>query len=308
MSVVSPLVVLLLTLAPTAPESMQSEPLPDCTPSLSRIELHPESPQQLGPVCVGARVATTFIFDTPLKPDSVVLQRQERFGSVLLGERGVTLIALHDLEPGEQFRLRVEFADEQAPKSVEFRLVVHPAHAVRQVEVYRQARPLEDLLAEARDSVQRLTQEVARLDAEVKRLKAVTGAPGDLGDLLLSKFLVPGRGLAERQVITQIAPGGKGTLRLERAWTLRAGTQAALWLELLNSGTQAWEAAGGILVGPEGEVEVKVQQAEAISPGAQQPVIVVPLTPGVKADTRYELKLWDASGKRAVALGQISFP
>jgi uncharacterized protein (TIGR02268 family) len=308
MPVVSPLFSLLLVLTTTAPAPTESAPVPECGPLLSRIDLHPESSWKVGPVCIGARVATTFLFDTPLKPHSVVLQQRERFGALLLGERGVTLVSLQDLEPGERFQLVVEFADEQAPRRVEFLLVVHPARATRQVEVYRHARPCEELLVEAQARVQQLTQEVARLDAELKRVRAMTGAPGNLGDLLTSNFLAPGQGLAEQAIDTQLTLESKSTLKLEGARSFRAGPQAALWLALLNSGTQDWEAAGGILVGPEGEVEVKVQQAEAIAPGARQPVIVVPLAPGVKTDTRYELKLWDASGKRVVALGQISFP
>jgi uncharacterized protein (TIGR02268 family) len=302
------MVSLLITLFTAVTEPAETPPLPDCGPLILRAELRPESFWRGGPVCVSAAVATTFLFDTPLKLDRVVILGKERFGEVLLGERGVTLVPVSGVEPGERFRLTVEFVDERAPSKMEINLVVHPVRATRQVQVYRHARPLEELLAEAQARVQSLEQEVTRLEAEVTRLKAVTGAPSELGDLLTSRFFRPEHGLAAQEISSQITLGERSPLLVEKAWSLHAGAQTAIWLKLFNPGAQAWVGTGGILVGPDGEVEVKLWQAEAIAPGFEQPVVIVPLAPGVRAGIGYELKLWDASGKRVVALGQISFP
>lgn len=308
MSTVPPMASLLIALLTAATEPLEPSPLPDCGPLLSRIELRPESSPGVGPVCVSAGVATTFLFDTPLKPGRLLLQGQERFGEPLLGERGVTLVPRSELEEGERFRLTVEFADGMSPSKIEIILVAHPARAVRQVHVYRHSRPLEELLAEAQARVQSLEREVVRLNQEVTRLKTVTGAPSDLGDLLTSRFFIPDQGLAAQEITSQITLVGKSSLLLEKAWSLHAGMQFAVWLKLFNSAAQGWEAAGGLLVGPEGEIAVKVWQAETIAPGAQQPVVVVPLAASVRAGVRYELRLWNASGKRSIALGELSFP
>src|SRR5262245_10910594 len=126
------------TLLSQAPPAVQPPLLPKCDEVQTRFELAAEPNLQVREVCISRGLATTFVFfGGELQPEGVGLEGAGRFTMVEVGKRSVSLLPSDKLEPGERLKLTVRFAGAEAPITATFLLVVHPARATRQVEVFR---------------------------------------------------------------------------------------------------------------------------------------------------------------------------
>ena len=242
-----------------------------------RIELRADAPAEGRVVRISPGRSTTLFFDTMLLRGWVELEGREFFRLVSVGEDGrvLTLLPSGEIEPGRQLRLRVRFADGAVPTSAEFLLVVHPAWAEQQVEVYRQPRSAESYRQEAWEA----RAAVERCEAELVRMRGAQELPDGLTGMLeaglmdgggvTSQLIWPGRGFTR--------PPGE-VLEVGPARAYRARGRVALEFRVRNPGTEPWRAAGAEWVG-EGGARLRVLRVrhlpEPYSPGqAWQRVVV----------------------------------
>ena len=295
-----PTALLPLVLLATLPAAAE---LPECTEATLRVELHAEPPVRLPVVCLSAGQETSFRLDTPLRPQGVELTgaRTLEWGA---SSTGLALFAPADLVAGERFTLRLLFAGPDAPESVTFELVAHPARVTRQVQVFRHPRTLADYQRESREA----RAEAQQCRADKARLEVVCRAhEGLLGQLTANAI-----GLRDFRAgpIDAVLLGKRNARPHAGTVGYRVGTEVLLVVRLENPGLEPWTVAGAALLGPSGnELPLRpLQQAAPIAPGEEGEVRVGAVLPDKSALGPYTLKLWDAAGKRTVTLGNIVFP
>jgi len=272
-----------------------------------RIELTGDAAGQVHEVGVGQGLTTAIIFHgATIDRGGVMLEGHERV-RLSVAEDTLLLIPSERSEPGERLRLDVPFQGTAAPASITFVLVVHPAEAERQVEVFRQPRTAESLRAEVREKdaqLQQCREQVASMRSEAKQ-------PGGLRGLLASG-VVDNSGLAAKQVNATTVPSPSNALALMSAWTYRSASRVAVEVELAHSaGAAPWTVEGAALTNEAGQSlrVLPVWQSESITPDSRPLRIVVEAeASGKEARGPFTLKLWEAGGKRAVTLGNITFP
>ncbi len=296
----------LLALALLAPSPQATEPpLPDaCETASPRIDLTAEPPATSPVVCISPDVPLTLRFDTPLQPESVRLEKRERFGDVAPGQQSLMLVPPEKLEAGERFTLEVCFADGAAPQCVTFHLRAHPALGLSQVKVFRKPRTVESF----REGEKAAQAEAQQCQEEVRQLRAQHGAPEGLRGVLASELLGK-KGLRSMDLMESVTEAKGNVLRLREARSYRTEGRVAVDLWLDNSGTLPWVAAGAVLRGPKGEV-LKPLPLWQQKPGAEGWRRVVVEVPASETEARgtYTLTLWDADQKRTVTLGHVTFP
>jgi uncharacterized protein (TIGR02268 family) len=316
-SVLSPSALLALPLV----ASVIAQPLlPEAGACASRIELTADSGGEALEVCISLELPTTFRFDSALAPGTLELRGRKPFEDVASGTRSFTLHPPADIQSGERFKVVVGFADGAAPATATFILVGHPALGMRQVEVFRDKRTVEDMRREN----QREREKSQQLAQELERRRAESG-PGGLAGLIASGLMAVeegAQGVVARPLSRVVTKGAGNALVLGTVISLRStlptidgresGARVAVAMELKNPGAEPWTARGAVLVGRGREVRpVRVLwQPSPIEPGAGAPVFVVvetELTAREAQDT-FTLKLWDETGARLVTLGQVTFP
>ncbi|HSP80685.1 MAG TPA: DUF2381 family protein, partial [Myxococcaceae bacterium] len=176
MSVPFPASLLALVLLTGSPTAAQPH-LPDCAAFPSSIELPAEPTGHVHEVCISQGQPTTFHFDSTLAPGMVELQSRERFVDVSTGTRSFTVLPPADLQAGERLRATVGFADGAAPTGATFILVGHPALGMRQVDVFRHKRTVEDYQRETQEERKR-SQQSARELALLRRENGPGGLTG----------------------------------------------------------------------------------------------------------------------------------
>jgi uncharacterized protein (TIGR02268 family) len=269
-------------------------------PILLEAEPCAPSPQ----VRIGEGVATVLLFDSSL--EGVEVPSVPHFQRVVVAQGVLMLLPGESLEGFEGGPLKVRFADDAAPASAALQLVVvPPARAERQVEVFRRARPaasFERELREVRAENERLQEENARLRAARTRPEGLLG--------LWAEGWMNKTGVLARSITLAARQPAKNSLTIAAVYSFRANGGLMVAVELKNPGTLPWQVEGAALVGQGGDalrVE-QVWQAAPMGPGRREHVLVsleaVPeLPPGP-----FTLTLWAPGSQRAVTVRDITFP
>ncbi len=301
---------LALALLAGPPDVAALPPLPDCHAVQELIELPPEPGPQVHALCISPGIVTTWIFEAALAPGAVKLEMAER--DVLLEQAGrvVTLLPAENLRPGRRLNMTVRFDDGAAPARATFGLVVHPARAHRQVEVFRHRRTVESY----QQALRTKEAEARQCHEDNAKLRTTHGRLDGLRGLFSAKLM--GRGGVEASNITfsaTVRPGGELAAWLVDSYRSEARVAVAAKLRLTaRAGVQPWEAEGAALVGPGGrELPVLgVWQMEPISTGTPDgaTVVVEAAAQAHEAQGAFTLKLWDSGGTRTVTIDGVTFP
>jgi uncharacterized protein (TIGR02268 family) len=307
MSASSPFALLMLIVLAGTASAAESPRLPDCNATQERIDLPAEPDGKVYEVCISPGLATSWRFDSPLRPKSVVLNADGQDVLMAQGERIITLLPSEKLIPGERLKLMVLFADDEAPASVAFILVVHPARAARQIEVFRQKRTLasyQQAEKEKEAQVQQCRKENARLRAECGGPRGLTG--------LLASGLMDEDGVAPRNLTGSVTRHPASAFAVAKVFSYRSKGMVAVVLVLeVPKGAVLWEAVGAELLGPGGRTlrVLSPWQAEPIKFAAEDRRVIIEAE-ATEAETRgtFTLKVWDASGTRSIILRGVTFP
>ncbi|MDY7229837.1 DUF2381 family protein [Hyalangium rubrum] len=303
-------VALTFALLAGVPDAASLLPLPDCQAVQERIELPTEPERRVHTLCISPGIVTTWIFDAPLPPGAVRLEVEERDVLLVQAGRVVTLLPSEHLLPGRRLNMTVRFDDDAAPGGTTFMLVVHPARALRQVEVFRHKRTVESY----QQVLKAKEEEAKQCHEENERLRAVQGSPVGLKGLR-SAGLMDEKGVAVRSITSGVIERPGSALKPLRATSYRANERVAVEVQLaltIPVGGKDWEAVGAALVGIGGrELPVlEVWQQAPITPGEKGEHYVM-----VEADAKpdeakgtFTLKLWDAGGTRTAILEGVTFP
>ncbi|WP_257458454.1 DUF2381 family protein [Archangium lipolyticum] len=297
-----------LALLAAPADAAERAPLPTCETGTRYIELTADAPSMIPEVCIRPELSVNLFFDTKLA--RVEVEERERFRRVDLAAASLTLVASEALHDGERVPVTVYFQDDAVPTSATFVLVVHPAHAERQVEVSRNERTMASLRQgeqQARAEARLCREEKARLQAECSDQLGLTslivngwlGKTGVVARLLKEVTSRPGGSLVAQNVISYRAVGPKGRGRV------------AVEMELRNQGTVAWTPSGAALVGSNREAltELTVWPLEPVPPGRSLNIVVELDTAHREARGTYTLKLWAGeAGTEGVSLDGVTFP
>ncbi|HEX8437319.1 DUF2381 family protein [Archangium sp.] len=268
------------------------------------IELTADRTLEVFEVQLSPGQPTTFDFDSDVQADGLTLENRERF-KVAPGKRLITLVPSEMMRGEKPSTLTVCFADDAAPSCARFRLVIHPAVAERQVEIFRHKRPVNSVQAE----LKKTREEIVRLHAEIERLRAERDRPDGLTGLFASG-MVDGKGIPSQSITKRITERESNTLIPVRVTTLRAPGRVAIGLSLENpEGAKPWTPQGAKLVGSKGEVlDATFWPAEPIPSGEQHRVWIEVMVPDVQTQGPFILKIWELDGQRTFVIGNVTFP
>jgi uncharacterized protein (TIGR02268 family) len=255
-------------------------------------------------VRVSPGVATVLLFDLP--PVRVELAERSRFRAVGLDGSVVTLVPAESLHEVEQVRLTAHFADGAAPTSATFMLRAVPsALAERQVEVHRRPRTLESY----QEELTQLRGELQQCGQEAERLRTAPAPVDGIIGLLMTGHM-NAEGVAVRELLRELVGHPRNTLATKRALTYRAAKRVAVALELANPRAQPWQAESASLKDKAGSPlrMVRVWQRPTVVPGEPNRVVVEAEADPTEARGPFTLSLWEAGGKRAIILGNVTFP
>ncbi|RYZ16835.1 MAG: DUF2381 family protein [Myxococcaceae bacterium] len=270
---------------------------------VGRIDVSAEQEGRPHELNISPGLATLVLSDSPVARWE--LTGRENFRRIMEGTDTLALLPRNDVKEGTRLKLTLIFADGAAPGRTELVLVVHPALAQRQVELYRHPRSL----ASYQQEVRQLRAEVGRTQAEVERLRATQARPDGLTGLLASGVMV-NEGVAFRDLTDAVQWTQTETLSVRRVTTFRVATRAAVNARLLNRLDMPWRPMGAALVDRTGRTvsALGIWSQEPIAPDTEGQVIVELELPSSKALGPYTLKLWAEDGTHAVTVRNISFP
>jgi uncharacterized protein (TIGR02268 family) len=273
-----------------------------------RIELRDAS-EPLPEVHIGPGLTTTVLFDSPIRPDELVLEGRERFQRLGLSEDHLVLIPSSTLRQGERLRLEVRFSDGASPERVALSLVVDAARVERQVELSRRPRTAESYRQEGED----LKTELARLQREVEQ-RPVPGAEAVGGDdswaTMLAKWeRIEVVKLPYLRVATAAAVSGNDV------WRFRLADH---WLALrvkLHATPGAWMPTGASLRDEQGRSVNVLHPWTQVIVANKVPQHTVPQSVVVALEDaaalqpgRYTLKLWNESTGQSVTFEGLQVP
>jgi uncharacterized protein (TIGR02268 family) len=293
----------LLMMVLVAGDSAAAQTCPPIGEAESRcIELTADGTGEVSEVQLSPGLATTFLFDSDVRADSVLPENREHFEVMDLGKRTLTLVPSERMRGKNPSTVTVCFASNEAPACATFRLLLHPSIGERQVRIFRHPRPVESIQAELKKSY----AENARLQAELEQVHAERGGPGGLTGLFVSG-MVDTRGIhCSKARVVQRPGNALSTLRII---TCRARGRMAVLVELQNDDAAPWMPQGAKLTSPKGE-ELKgtVWPPEPVRPGKPRTVFIEVQAEDAQTDGPFTLKLWEADGPRTVTLGNVTFP
>ena len=298
---------LALTLLTTTAPAAERPPLPPCEAGDVRLELTADAPGKVLALCITPEIASTFLFDAKLA--RVELEGREHFRRVAEVAELFVVVPSEGMRDMEPLRVTVSFADGAAPASLTFLLVLHPARAVRQVEVLRQTRPVAFYQREAEEA----REEVRQCREEKARMRAEQDGPGGLRGLHEAGLLKGTRGVPAKNLTRDVRPRPRNVLAFEGARSFRAGDytkgRVAVEVRLKNPGTKPWTLAGAMLRGAKGEEMTPFPEGAPVSilPGVVGHILVEFEATTEQALSAYTLTLWDADG-RSVILENVTFP
>ncbi len=304
----SPIALLVLVLTAGSASAAESPRLPDCDAAQERIDLPAEPEGKVYEVCISPGLGTMFVFFAgALLPQGVTLEGSERFTVMEAGKSSLALLPSDNVVPGERLKLTVRFVGEEAPASASFLLVVHPARAARQVEVFRQTRTLASYQQAEREKeaqVQQCREENSRLRAECGLGRGLTG--------LLASGLVDDDGVVPRDLRYRVTRHPANPFAVVKVVSYRSKGLVAVVLVLeVPEGASPWKALGAELTVPGGR-RLRVWppwQRDPISFDTEDRRVVIEAE-ATEAETRgtFTLKVWDADGARSIVLTGVTFP
>ncbi|MBZ4421763.1 DUF2381 family protein [Myxococcus sp. RHSTA-1-4] len=296
---------LLLALLAGSTAAAQSKMAPS-TPGVRHIELAEDGANHSHEVVISPGLTTAFrIHGATIDRDGTLLEGRERMW-VSVADEAILLVPSEQVVAGERLRLTVAFKGGTLPASATFTLVVHPALAERQVEIYRQSRSAVSLRAEVKEKDTQLQQCREQLD----RLQGGLKQPGGLlGLIATGQTGEKGVTLEDITEALVLQPGDP--LRVQTVRSFRSAKQVAveLWLEL-PAGTASWMAEGLMLRGRGGEELKGLSFWQDVPTTSEMPrrVVVAAQATEKEAHGPFTLKLWDAGGQRTITLGNVTFP
>lgn len=282
--------------------------LPACDSAQEQLYLPEEPEGRVYEVCISPGLATLIVFfSAELKREHLTLEGADRFTVVEAGRRSISLLPSENVVPGERLKLTARFADGESPASISFVLVVHPARATRQVEVFRQKRTLASYQQAEKEKALHLQQ----CREETVRLRSEGGGPRGLTGLLAMKRLDK-NGVTAKNVMKGVSLHPASALGLKDAISYRANRLVAVEVSLeAPAGALPWTAAGAELVGP-GRRTLRVLplwQSQPIDPSVIDGRVVIEAE-ATEQETRgsFRLKLWNEDGTRSVIVSGVTFP
>ncbi|NNC03698.1 DUF2381 family protein [Corallococcus exiguus] len=282
--------------------------LPVCDSAQEQIALPDEPEGRVYEVCISPGLATLIVFfSSELKRENLTLEGADRFTVVEAGKRSISLLPSENVVPGERLKLTARFADGESPASISFVLVVHPARATRQVEVFRQKRTLASYQQAEKEKELQLQQ----CREETVRLRSERGGPRGLTGLLAARRM-DRNGVVAKDVMKDISLHPLSALNLKNAISYRASGIVAVVVSLeAPAGALPWTAAGAELVGP-GRRTLRALppwQSEPIAPSVIDGRVVIEAE-ATEQETRggFRLKLWNEDGTRSVIVSGVTFP
>jgi len=308
-----PVVLAVLVFCVSAPSAAQPGSEPMKSGAERQLLLPADLPRQPHEVRIGPDVSTNLFFDAPVQ--LVGVEAREHFRRVVAAEDSIILLPSRELLVGQRLRMTVRFMEGVAPARVEFILVVvPPALAERQVEVYRPRAPelCQQEAREAHEKARQCQTELARLHAEPKGSSGLTG--------LLTLELMDGQGVLARGLRLVWLEGQ--SLAVARATSYRATRprkkgeetprtrRVAMELWVWSGDALPWTAAGAELVSEDGTRHtLSVWQEAPILAGAEmQRVVLEAELPEAEAQGSFSVELWEEGRTRSVTFGGVSFP
>lgn len=298
--------VLLAMLLFSGTAAAQSSAVASSGAGVRRIEIPSRPSNEAWEVRISPEVSTTFLFDSELL--GFELAGREGFTLVDPGQTTLRLVPSLRVALVDQLRLVVRLKDGERPASASFMLVVHPARAEPLVEVYRQRRPEESYrqeASEAREEARQCREENERLHAECK------GAGGLRG--VLATQVVGDKGVTARGIRQTATLSPASALSFVDVSSFRSAERVAIKMTLspLAEGAAPWMAEGATLTSNTGEAlrVLPVWQSEPMTSASHEPLVIVEAE-ALKDEARgpFTLKVWEAGGKRAFILGNVTFP
>jgi uncharacterized protein (TIGR02268 family) len=275
---------LVLPLLLTGAVSAQS-PSPSREREERRLVLPSGPDAPLPEVRIASGVSTWLRFDSPLDRSSVELEgRAARFREVDVGERTLLLVPSVEPAPGERLGLRVRFRDGSSPSHASFALVSHPSRVDKELEVVRQARPLEALEAG-------LAPPRARCEAS------------DPSSFVLSG-LVDREGIQARPFMGEVEPGNTSGLTPQAGTIFLATHWAVVALKVRNMGQRPWTPGEARLTDATGSpVEVRSVRTDrpVLAPG-EEGTVAVEVKPPDPEGAPFQLELVDKEGHRLLPI------
>jgi uncharacterized protein (TIGR02268 family) len=296
-------VVTMLLFSSTAAAQLKVLP---AAPGVHHIELAEDGAFQGHEVLISPGLATAFrIHGATIDRERTVLEGRERVW-VVISDEAILLVPSEQVVPGERLRLTVPFRDGALPASFTLILVVHPALAERQVEIYRQRPPPESLRVEVREMASQLQQ----CREQVEFLNVDPRQPAGLSGLIATGHMGP-RGIPFRDLSESQVPQPGDPLHAHIIRSFRAAKRVAveLWL-VLPEGAAPWTAEGVVLRDTAGEElnGLTLWQDSSTTFEKSFLVVVEAAAKQQEAHGTFTLKLWDAGGQRTLTLGNVTFP
>lgn len=304
----APMALAALTLLSQAPAAAEPPRLPECDEAQAQLELDAKPNAQVREVCISPGLTTTFVlFGGELQAESVALEGAGRFTLAEVGKHSLSLLPSDKLAPGERLKLAVRFAGAEAPAMATFLLVVHPARATRQVEVFRHQRTLASYQQAEKEQAEKLHQ----CREENGRLRAHADKPPGLTGLITSGRLGK-EGVATRGIQYDIKLQPPGAFEVWETRSYRANGVVAVEFNLMfPEGTALWASAGAELSRPtHPPLRVLSVWLEPV-PEEKRPtvrVVVEAEATGAELGGTFNLKLWNAQGPGNFTLTGVTFP
>ncbi|MET0404477.1 MAG: DUF2381 family protein [Cystobacter sp.] len=227
-------------------------------PDRVRVDLSARASLPTPEICISAGILTGFIFDRPV---SIDLQDEVRFGEVLRGRAGISLVPPSDLTSGERLRLSIHFEQDPPEKKVTFVLVSYPGQATHQVDVFHDSRSQDSLRHELWE--ERLNNVALR--EENQTLREELRAARRLRQVFLSGEL-RSTGIASKKLPIDPAWRERKPIAILQGTSFKAARSLAVWISVANNGPQPWAVEDVRLTDANGE------RLQNLDPGPPQTI------------------------------------
>lgn len=202
--------------------------------------------------------------------------------------------------------LTVHFTDGLAPESARFLLVVHPALAVRQVDIIRRTRPVlfyQQQFRQQRDRAEQCEKDKQRLQVDGRGSSGFRGLR-ELG------MLEQGNGVNVLSLLPTLKQKPGGAVIVADGWSYNFKTRWGAEFAIVNPSTKPWRAEGALMRARHGEYLPLLPLSTWVSmPGQANGSVIVEIdateTQGVEGP--YSLTFWDAD-QRVITVENVTFP
>jgi uncharacterized protein (TIGR02268 family) len=251
-------------------------------------------------ICVSPGLMTGFLFDTPADVD---LQDEPRFGQVLRGRSGMSVVPPQEMVPGERLRLTARLGSGPSQQIVPFMLVAHSGQATRQVEVYRDERPrvsLEMEVDQQRARNQQLREENEQLRIRLEYQQGLRG--------LIATEAINTLGVKTRTIDSSDPWQSDGSLEIQRGCIFQSYKTLAIQVWIKNMSSDPWMVTGAALVDSQGQSMrgVTLFQQAALPGNTESGSVVIEVDDVASVRAPLMLKLW--GGARFITILDLMLP